>query len=47
MTPDTIDSAPASPVEPARPGDDVRCPLCEYDLRGLAEPRCPEMFSVL
>ena len=20
----------------------VRCPLCEYDLRGLAEPRCPE-----
>jgi hypothetical protein len=21
---------------------DVRCPLCEYDLRGLVEPRCPE-----
>ena len=20
----------------------VHCPLCEYDLRGLAEPRCPE-----
>jgi hypothetical protein len=20
----------------------VACPLCEYDLRGLAEPRCPE-----
>ena len=22
--------------------EEVRCPLCEYDLRGLAEPRCPE-----
>lgn len=22
--------------------DDLRCPLCEYNLRGLAEPRCPE-----
>ena len=22
--------------------DAVRCPLCDYDLRGLAEPRCPE-----
>lgn len=22
--------------------DDVFCPLCEYNLRGLAEPRCPE-----
>jgi hypothetical protein len=21
---------------------DVRCPLCDYDLRGLIEPRCPE-----
>ena len=20
----------------------VPCPLCEYELRGLAEPRCPE-----
>ena len=20
----------------------VHCPLCEYDLRGLTEPRCPE-----
>src|ERR1041384_6940136 len=20
----------------------IRCPLCEYDLRGLTEPRCPE-----
>ncbi len=22
--------------------DDVACPLCAYNLRGLAEPRCPE-----
>jgi hypothetical protein len=22
--------------------EDVRCPLCDYDLRGLAEPKCPE-----
>src|SRR5262245_60898704 len=21
---------------------DVLCPLCEYNLRGLVEPRCPE-----
>ena len=20
----------------------IRCPLCDYDLRGLIEPRCPE-----
>ena len=23
-------------------GQDVACPLCEYNLRGLTEPRCPE-----
>ena len=22
--------------------DDIHCPLCEYDLRGQVEPRCPE-----
>src|SRR5256885_15735714 len=34
---------------PAIPADasstshaDLRCPLCESDLRGLTEPRCPE-----
>src|SRR4051812_9296702 len=21
---------------------DVRCPLCDYNLRGLTDPRCPE-----
>ena len=38
---------PAGPIAPApgSPGtarDDLRCPLCEYDLRGLTEPCCPE-----
>lgn len=41
MTPD----APASPA--AAPDwnqiqDDLVCPLCEYNLRGLSEARCPE-----
>lgn len=31
---------PSSADHSAR--DDVRCPLCEYDLRGLIDPRCPE-----
>src|SRR5690348_6555559 len=22
--------------------DELNCPLCEYNLRGLREPRCPE-----
>jgi hypothetical protein len=37
----TIAETPPPPDEAAA-GDDVRCPLCEYDLRGLTEPRCPE-----
>jgi hypothetical protein len=36
------DSAAAlRPVEPST-ADPVLCPLCDYDLRGLTEPRCPE-----
>jgi hypothetical protein len=40
-----------SAIDPAPPPDapdwssiheDLRCPLCDYALRGLAEPRCPE-----
>jgi hypothetical protein len=27
---------------PEGPSADLCCPLCEYSLRGLAEPRCPE-----
>ena len=38
--------APAAPHVPAgRPPpatEPLPCPLCEYDLRGLTEPRCPE-----
>lgn len=44
--------APPAPAAPVAPADsppqwedlraEVRCPLCEYDLRGLTEPRCPE-----
>jgi hypothetical protein len=31
---------PSDPVDPrTKP---LPCPLCEYDLRGLTEPRCPE-----
>jgi len=33
--PPPADAAPVS-------GEAVHCPLCEYDLRGLTEPRCPE-----
>ena len=41
---------PAEPPAGAPPGapdspvlhEDVACPLCEYNLRGLTEPRCPE-----
>ena len=38
----------APPTPPAAPPDApslheaVQCPLCDYDLRGLTEPRCPE-----
>jgi hypothetical protein len=37
-------SEPAPPPTPdwSALRDDVRCPLCDYDLRGLTEPRCPE-----
>ena len=46
---DRASDSPPVPVAPAPPGGDwdaargdVQCPLCEYDLRGLVEPRCPE-----
>ncbi len=44
----TLAAASAAESEPASPPDwdsiarDVHCPLCEYNLRGLVEPRCPE-----
>ena len=33
--------SPDRGVPPAA-GESCPCPLCDYDLRGLAEPRCPE-----
>jgi len=37
------DAPPAPPSDPAgAQAADVRCPLCDYDLRGSTEPRCPE-----
>ena len=38
----SLDStAPPSPTAPAG-RNDLACPLCEYSLRGLVDPRCPE-----
>jgi hypothetical protein len=34
-------AVPGSPADATAPAD-LYCPLCDYDLRGLAEPRCPE-----
>lgn len=42
--PPPVPSAPPADAPPnwsAYP-DDVLCPLCDYNLRGLTEPRCPE-----
>jgi hypothetical protein len=36
------ETAEASPPDWDRIDEDVVCPLCEYNLRGLAEARCPE-----
>ena len=36
-----IEHATAAPNWSAM-SEDVACPLCEYNLRGLVEPRCPE-----
>lgn len=35
-------AAPVPPPPAHVTRDDLQCPLCDYDLRGLAEPRCPE-----
>jgi len=34
--------AETSPPDWSRIDGDVVCPMCEYNLRGLTEPRCPE-----
>jgi hypothetical protein len=33
---------PQPPPDGHSTAEEVRCPLCDYDLRGLTEPRCPE-----
>jgi hypothetical protein len=43
----TTSEPAAAPNADAAPGggaasEEVHCPLCDYNLRGLAEPRCPE-----
>jgi hypothetical protein len=40
--PDKPESPGKTLTDSATTRDDLRCPLCEYDLRGLTEPRCPE-----
>src|SRR5262249_35041610 len=30
------------PLDWSAIADDVHCPLCDYNLRGLTDPRCPE-----
>src|SRR5687767_7734312 len=32
----------AATLDAAAQGEDLLCPLCDYNLRGLIEPRCPE-----
>lgn len=36
------DNRPDGPPDWNNLSEDVFCPLCEYNLRGLPEPRCPE-----
>jgi hypothetical protein len=40
-SPHTSADAPAPP-EWATISHEVKCPLCDYNLRGLSDPRCPE-----
>ena len=39
--PETTSAAAAAPPGPD-PEAPVPCPMCDYDLRGQPEPRCPE-----
>src|SRR3954462_12737452 len=44
MTEAAIDQLATPPSAPdwSLLSETIRCPLCQYDLRGLIEPRCPE-----
>lgn len=41
QSPDAIEPFPAPP-DWAAIHEEIHCPLCEYNLRGLSMPRCPE-----
>jgi hypothetical protein len=38
----TATSAAPGPPDWVTFAEEIRCPMCKYNLRGLAEPRCPE-----
>ena len=38
----SVETIVAASPQAASVDSDVRCPLCDYDLRWLAEPKCPE-----
>ena len=43
VNPATDTASPAPPAQqPAADDENLVCPLCDYDLRGLTEARCPE-----
>jgi len=42
MPPTTPPTKPAIPPNWDSISDEILCPLCEYNLRGIPEPRCPE-----
>ena len=41
-SPDSLATADAAAPDWQAVSEDILCPLCEYNLRGLAHPRCPE-----
>lgn len=40
--PDAAAASAETPPDWSAQKDDIFCPLCDYNLRGLIEPRCPE-----
>ena len=42
MPQNMTDTSAQSSTDLADPNAEVLCPLCEYNLRGLTEARCPE-----
>ena len=42
MTATTATTIPATAPDWSQQVEEICCPLCGYNLRGLSEPRCPE-----